>query len=153
MRTRTLPDGRLDGGFAFPLGCVAVVTAATAAGLSGAAARPGYALFALVLVVLALSAYTGPAAALGVTAVAWAVQSGFFVGRAGQLVFDAESARAALVLAAGGLTGLALGAVFRFVRAAGQVTEIPEIPAPRRPVPDPARRAATAASMRGRPAG
>jgi hypothetical protein len=130
MSTRTLPDGKLDGGFAFPLGCAAVVTAATAAGLSGAAAHHGYALSALVLVVLVVASYTGATAALGVTAVAWAVHSGFFVGRAGQLVFDAESARAALLLAAGGLTGLALGAAVRHIR----LPHAPTIPAPRRPL-------------------
>ncbi|WP_290059837.1 hypothetical protein, partial [Amycolatopsis solani] len=99
----------MSGGFGFPFGCVAAVVAVVLADAAGATRFPWYALVTLGLVVL-LTAYwsTGPAA-IGVAAVAWALDSGFVLGRAGELVFGGASALAAGVLAA----ALAVGAVAR----------------------------------------
>ncbi|MEV6899807.1 hypothetical protein [Amycolatopsis sp. NPDC051372] len=96
----------ITGGFGFPLGCAAVVAAAIGADVAGATAHPLYALVPLALVVVAAAAATAPAAAAGIAVVAWAVDSGFILGREGHLVFDTASGRAALVLAAVLVVGL-----------------------------------------------
>jgi hypothetical protein len=132
---RTTTDGRLPGGLGFPLGGVAVVVAAIATDIAGATAHPVYALVALVLVVLGAAAGTTPAAAAGVALVAWAVDSGFVLGREGRLVFDAASGRAALVLAAAALAGLAGSAIVRAARRSVVVPRLGVVPAPRMPEP------------------
>lgn len=128
---RTTTDGRLPGGLGFPLGGVAVVVAAIAADLAGATAHPVYALVALALVALGAAAVTTPAAAAGVALVAWAVDSGFVLGRQGQLVFDGASGRVALVLAAATIVGLAASAVFRAARRSVVIPRLAVVPAPR----------------------
>ncbi|WP_328603115.1 hypothetical protein OG943_23820 [Amycolatopsis sp. NBC_00345] len=128
---RTTTDGRLPGGLGFPLGGVAVVVATIAADIAGATAHPVYALVTLVLVVLAAAAVTTPAATAGVALVAWAVDTGFVLGRAGQLVFDAATGQAALVLGAAALVGLAAAAIVRAARRSVVVPRLAVVPAPR----------------------
>ncbi|MFD9894758.1 hypothetical protein ACFWY9_35895 [Amycolatopsis sp. NPDC059027] len=153
MRARTTREGRIPGGFGFPLGCVALVVAALAAAVAGAGAHPAYALVAFVPVVLAIGFSTTVFAAAGTAVIAWAVYSGFVLGRAGGLVFDAAAGRAALVLGAALVTGLGGGLLVRAVRNARTHLLGADVPAPRRSVDPPARRAASAAMMRGKPAG
>lgn len=88
----------MTGGFGFPLGCVGVVAAAVASDLAGATGHPWYALSALAAVVCAAALTTTARAATAVAAVAWAVDSGFILGREGRLVFDAATAWVAVVL-------------------------------------------------------
>ncbi|WP_116205270.1 hypothetical protein [Amycolatopsis circi] len=130
MRT----EGRLAGGFGFPLGCVAVVTAAIVAGLSGAAAHPGYAVAAVALAVGAVAVITTPLAAAGVVAVGWAVLSGFAYGRAGELLFIAATGWVAVILAGAAGFGLALGAGWRTVRRVRPVFAEAVVPEPRKAV-------------------
>jgi hypothetical protein len=132
---RIITDGRLPGGIGFPLGAVAVVAATIVADLAGATAHPVYALVALVLVVLATAAVTTPAATAGTALVAWAVDTGFVLGRAGRLVFDAATGQAALVLAAATLAGLVAAATVRAARRSVAVPRNALVPAPRAPEP------------------
>ena len=81
-------DG-MSGGFGFPFGCVAAVAAVILADLAGATVYPWYALVTLGAVVLATAFRTSLSAAAGVAVVAWALDSGFVLGRAG----DSPSAR------------------------------------------------------------
>jgi hypothetical protein len=114
----------MTGGFGFPFGCVAAVAAVLAAHVAGPS--PWYALVTLGLVVLATARWTTALAAFGVFVVAWALDAGFVLSRLGTLVFDAASARSALVLA----LSLALGLLTaRITRPRPPV----RIPAPRRP--------------------
>ncbi len=136
-------NGRIPGGFGFPLGCAGVTAAAIAADVAGGSGHPVYSLVALGLVVAATATVTTVVAAAGTAAVAWAVHTGFLLGRAGQLVFDTASAQAALVFTIALVLGLLIAR-----------TQRPMIvPAPRRAPERSARRAASAATMRGRPAG
>ncbi|MEQ0564306.1 hypothetical protein ABJI51_34955 [Amycolatopsis sp. NEAU-NG30] len=97
-------------GFGFPFGCVAAVAATAAADLAGATAHPWYALVTLGAVVLAATFRTTFAAASGTTLIAWALHTGFVLGRAGELHFGPPSAVAAFVLTAVLLTGALLHA-------------------------------------------
>jgi len=130
---------RLAGGFGFPLGCAATVAAAIAADLAGATAHPGYAVAAIAAVVAAVAVVTTPLAAAGVAAVGWAVLSGFDYGRSGDLLFDASTGRAALVLAGALVLGLIVGEAGRAVRRAGPAAPKAAVPSPRRPA-DPGHR-------------
>ncbi|MFC4086509.1 hypothetical protein [Amycolatopsis samaneae] len=142
MRNRATTRERwLPGGFGFPLGCVASVVAVLAAELAGATARPGYALAALVPVILVVAAATSVTAAARTASIAWAVYSGFVLGRAGQLVFDATAGRAALVLGAALGAGLLGGFLVRAVRTARTHLLAADVPAPR-PSPEPRTRSA-----------
>ncbi|SFW71870.1 hypothetical protein [Amycolatopsis australiensis] len=124
----------MSGGFGFPVGCVSAVGAVIVADLAGATGRPWYALVALGPVVAVTAFRTSVPAALGVAVVAWALDSGFVLGRAGQLRFDTASAIAASVLASALLVGVLAAALSRVVRPV-------RIPAPRRPAEVPARHA------------
>ncbi|SEF37214.1 hypothetical protein SAMN05421837_11342 [Amycolatopsis pretoriensis] len=97
-------DG-MSGGFGFPFGCVAAVVAVVPADLAGATAHPWYALVTLGPVVLLTVFWSSVTAAIGVAVVAWALDSGFVLGRAGELSFDAASALAAAVLGAAVVLG------------------------------------------------
>lgn len=130
---------RLAGGFGFPIGCVGVVAAVIAADLAGATGHPWYSVIALGLVVLVMAGWTTGPAAAGVALVGWALHSGFVLGRAGHLMFDVPAAQAAAALGAALALGLLAGAVARYQRPV--VLTVP------------ARRAASAAMMRGRPVG
>lgn len=123
----------MSGGFGFPFGCAAAVVAVLVADVAGASANPWYALVTLGAVVLLAGFWTTVAAAAGVFAVAWALDAGFVLGRAGVLRFDTASALTAAVLAA----ALALGVLAR---------HRPRIPAPRLPAKVPSRSSLTAAS-------
>ncbi|WP_284740962.1 hypothetical protein [Amycolatopsis sp. RTGN1] len=126
----------MSGGFGFPFGCVAAVVAVIAAALAGPS--PWYALVTLGLVVLAAAFRTSLFAAAGVAVVAWALDSGFVLGRAGELTFSPASAVASLVFAA----LLAFGFAARLIsRAPVRV----RVPAPRRPADAPAPRSLTTA--------
>ncbi|MEV6830760.1 hypothetical protein [Amycolatopsis sp. NPDC051102] len=92
-------------GFGFPFGCVAAVAAVSVANLAGAAAHPWYALVTLGAVVTTTAFRGPPPAAAGVTAIAWALHTGFVLGRFGELTFTRPSALAALVLTATLVTG------------------------------------------------
>ncbi|MET8999925.1 hypothetical protein [Amycolatopsis sp. NPDC004169] len=92
-------------GFGFPFGCVASVAAVVVADLAGATGHPWYALVTLGAVVLASAYRCSPAAASGVAVVAWALHTGFVLGRFGELAFDRGSGLAALVLASALLAG------------------------------------------------
>jgi hypothetical protein len=118
----------MSGGFGFPFGCVAAVVAVLSADVAGATGHPWYALVTLGAVVLLTAFWTSVPAAIGVAAVAWALDSGFVLGRASELTFSAASALAASVLFA----ALALGLLTRLVSRTPAPTRIP---APRRPVP------------------
>ncbi|MEA5365575.1 hypothetical protein VA596_39035 [Amycolatopsis sp., V23-08] len=112
----------MTGGFGFPFGCVAAVAAVITAHVAGPS--PWYALVTLGLVVLATARRTTFPAALGVLAVAWALDAGFVLGHFGELAFDAASAWSALILAG----ALALGLL------TARRTRTPvRIPVPRRP--------------------
>ncbi|MGW4487917.1 hypothetical protein ACWEOE_29230 [Amycolatopsis sp. NPDC004368] len=121
---------RITGGFGFPLGCAAVVAVAIGADVAGATAHPLYALVPLALVVLAAATSTTPAAATGVAAVAWAVESGFVLGREGHLVFDTASLRVAVVLAAALVVGVLSGLVVDHSRPRNAVGPAPQPSAP-----------------------
>ncbi|NBH10271.1 hypothetical protein [Amycolatopsis sp. SID8362] len=116
----------MSGGFGFPAGCVAAVVAVVLADVAGATRFPWFALVTLGLVVLLTAFRSTAAAAIGVAAVAWALHSGFVLGRAGELRFDAASAVAAGVLGVTVLVGIL--ARVRPRRAPVRV------PSPRRPV-------------------
>jgi hypothetical protein len=90
-------------GFGYPLGFVAAVAATVVSVAAGAAGHHGYAVVALTLVVAGVAATTSLRAALGTAVVAWGLQAGFVIGRTGGIVFDAESARDAVVFTAAGL--------------------------------------------------
>jgi hypothetical protein len=96
----------MSGGFGFPFGCVAAVVAVLVAELCGATGQPWYALVTLGAVVLLTAFWSSAAAAIGVAAVAWALDSGFVLGRAGELTFSPPAALAALVLFAALAVGL-----------------------------------------------
>ncbi|MEV5719681.1 hypothetical protein AB0L41_37835 [Amycolatopsis mediterranei] len=91
--------------FGFPFGCVAAIAAVAVADLAGATGHPWYALVTLGAVVLSAAYRGSPAAATGVAVVAWALHTGFVLGRFGELTFDRASALAALVLACAVVTG------------------------------------------------
>lgn len=135
---RALLDG-MSGGFGFPFGCVAAVGALIAADVAGATGQPWYALVTLGAVVLLTAFRSSVTAAIGVAVVAWALDSGFVLGRAGELAFDAASALAAAVLGVAVLAGLLAAVVARLPR------RVVRIPAPRRPSQAPASRAVTPA--------
>lgn len=120
-------DG-MSGGFGFPFGCVAAVVAVLVAEAAGATVHPWYAMATLGAVALLTAFWSSVAAALGVAAVAWALDSGFVLGRAGELTFSPAAAVAALVLFA----ALGVGIFARLVSRAPV-----RIPAPRRPVSAP----------------
>jgi hypothetical protein len=116
----------MTAGFGFPFGCVAAIAAVIVADLAGATAHPWYALVTLGAVVLKAAFQTSIGAAAGITVVAWALHTGFVLGRFGELTFDRASAAAALVLTA----ALAAGALAALiVRTPSPV----RVPAPRRP--------------------
>ncbi|MEU8636020.1 hypothetical protein AB0C38_27975 [Amycolatopsis sp. NPDC048633] len=120
----------MSGGFGFPFGCVAAVVAVLSAELCGATGHPWYALVALGAVVLLTAFWSSVAAAIGVAAVAWALDSGFVLGRAGELTFTPTSAAAALAFA----VLVAFGFLARLISR----TPVPvRIPAPRHPVSTP----------------
>ncbi|MGW3964762.1 hypothetical protein ACWED2_33445 [Amycolatopsis sp. NPDC005003] len=98
-------------GFGFPFGCVAAVAAVIVADLLGATSHPWYALVTLGAVVLASAYRSTFAAATGVAVVAWALHTGFILGRLGALTFTPASGLAALVLA----SALVAGALARAV--------------------------------------
>ncbi len=91
--------------FGFPFGCVAAVAAVIVADLAGATGHPWYALVTLGTVVLSAAYRDSPAAATGVAVVAWALHTGFVLGRFGELTFDAPARLAALVFASALVTG------------------------------------------------
>ncbi|MGV9300446.1 hypothetical protein [Amycolatopsis sp. NPDC003676] len=128
MRT----EGRLVGGFGFPLGCVAVVAAVIAARL--ATAHPGFAVAAVAIAVGAVAVITTPLAAAGVAAVGWAVLAGFAYGRAGELLFDAATGWVAVILAGAAGFGLVLGAGWRTVQRVRPVFAEAVVPEPRKAV-------------------
>ncbi|MEU5264468.1 hypothetical protein [Amycolatopsis sp. NPDC021455] len=116
----------MTAGFGFPCGCVAAIAAVIVADLAGATGHPWYALVMLGAVVLAAAHETSFGAAAGITVVAWALHTGFVLGRFGELTFDRASAAAAIVLAAALVAGALTGLVVR--------TPWPvRVPAPRRP--------------------
>ncbi|MEU0792149.1 hypothetical protein ABZ342_18935 [Amycolatopsis sp. NPDC005961] len=136
--SRRFLDG-MSGGFGFPFGCVSAVGAVLVAELCGATGHPWYALVTLGAVVLLTAFWSSVAAAIGVAAVAWALDSGFVLGRAGELTFTPAAAVAALAFAA----LVASGSLARLISR----TPMPvRIPAPRRPAEVPASQATTAAS-------
>lgn len=116
----------MTAGFGFPLGCVAAVAAVIVADLAGATAHPWYALVTLGAVVLAAAFETSFGAAAGITVVAWALHTGFVLGRFGELALDRGSAAAAIVLTAALVAGTLAGLIARTPRPV-------RLPAPRRP--------------------
>ncbi|MFJ7215819.1 hypothetical protein [Amycolatopsis sp. NPDC098790] len=121
----------MSGGFGFPFGCVAAVVAVVLADLAGATRDPWYALVTLGPVVLLTAFWSSVTAAIGVAAVAWALDAGFVLGRAGELRFDAASALAGGVLGAAVVVGL-------LARSRPRVPV--RVPAPRPPAEVAARR-------------
>jgi hypothetical protein len=116
----------MTAGFGFPYGCVAAIAAVIVADLAGAAGHPWYALVTLGAVVLKAAFETSFGAAAGITVVAWALHTGFVLGRFGELAFDAAAALAAVVLTAALAAGTLAGLIAR--------TPWPvRVPAPRRP--------------------
>ena len=115
----------MTAGFGFPFGCVAAIAAVIVADLAGATAHPWYALVTLGAVVLKAAFQTSVGTAAGITVVAWALHTGFVLGRFGELAFDHASAAAAIVLTAALATGTLTGLIAR--------TPWPvRVPAPRR---------------------
>ncbi|WP_406636225.1 hypothetical protein [Amycolatopsis sp. WGS_07] len=123
---------RLSGGFGFPLGCVAVVAAAIAADLAGATVHPAYAVAAVALAVGAVAVITAPLAAAGVSAVGWAVLSGFVYGRAGDLLFTPATGWVAAILAGALVFGLLAGTGWRAAQRVRPVAAEAVVPLPRR---------------------
>ena len=116
----------MTAGFGFPFGCVAAIAAVIVADLAGATAHPWYALVTLGAVVLRAAVLTTVGTAAGITVVAWALHTGFVLGRFGELTFGHASAAAAIVLTAALAAGTLTGLVAR--------TPWPvRVPAPRRP--------------------
>jgi hypothetical protein len=103
----------MNGGFGFPLGSAAAAAATVLTIAEDATGHHGYSVGALLLVVAATAFMTTPWAAAGVVAVAWALHTGFVLGRFGQLVFTRESAWAATLFVAAALVGAAVGAATR----------------------------------------
>ncbi|MEV6910408.1 hypothetical protein [Amycolatopsis sp. NPDC051071] len=99
--------------FGFPFGCVAIVGAASLAGLLGSPRHPGISLAALGFVVFVTGAVTRAAAAAGTAAIAWGVHSGFTVGTLGELQFSPETGVAAVVFLGATTTGALAGAARR----------------------------------------
>ncbi len=124
--------GVMTGGFGFPFGCAAAVVAVVLADVAGATRFPWYALVTLGAVVLSTAVWSTAAAAIGVAAVAWALDSGFVLGRTGELRFDAASALAAGVLGAAVAAGVLARAGLRPVAV--------RVPSPRRSAEIPAHR-------------
>ncbi|MBB5855937.1 hypothetical protein ACFQ05_34505 [Amycolatopsis umgeniensis] len=93
--------------FGFPFGCVAVVAAASVAGLLGSARHHEISLVALGFVVLVAGAVTSMVAAAGTMLIAWSVHSGFTAGSLGALEFTPETGVAAAVFFGATLTGAA----------------------------------------------
>lgn len=139
MRT----EGLLAGGFGFPFGCVAVVTAVIAANLAGATAHPSYAVVAVALAVGAVAVVTTPLASAGVATVGWAVLSGFVYGRSGTLVLTAVTAWVAAILAGTAVFGLLAGAGWRAVQRVRPVFAEVVVPVPRKAVEPGHRRVAS----------
>jgi hypothetical protein len=104
-------------GFGYPLGFVGAVAATVISVAAGAAGHHVYAAVALTLVVAGVAATTSLRAALGTAVVAWGLQAGFVIGRIGRLVFDAESARDAVVFTAAGLLVGGVAAALHTARA------------------------------------
>ncbi|RSN56383.1 hypothetical protein DMH01_31890 [Amycolatopsis sp. WAC 04182] len=111
--------------FGFPFGCVAVVAAASAAGLLGSARHHVFSLLALGLVVLLTGVVTSVTATAGTAVIAWGVHSGFTVGTLGALQFTAETGVAAVVFAAATVLGSLAGAVRRSGEAAASESPHP----------------------------
>ncbi|SDY81430.1 hypothetical protein SAMN05421504_10748 [Amycolatopsis xylanica] len=107
---------RIDAGFGYPLGFVA--TSATTVGSVSANATEHHlrSLAALAVVVCAISLVTRARAGLGTATVAWALHSGFVLGRSGEIVFTDEAGIAAMVLACAGVSGILKPAAQRCVR-------------------------------------
>ncbi|WP_370947632.1 hypothetical protein AB5J62_08765 [Amycolatopsis sp. cg5] len=97
---------RIDAGFGYPLGFVA--TGATTVGTVSANATEHHlrSLAALAVVVCAISLFTRARAGLGTATVAWALHSGFVLGRSGEIVFTDEAGIAAMVLVCAGGSGI-----------------------------------------------
>jgi hypothetical protein len=104
---RTIPAG-----FGFPLGCATAVVVEFGAVAGGAATHPVASLVALAGATAVLATLTTLPAALGTAAVAWALHSGFILGRHGDLALTHASAGAAITLAA---TALLVSTVARFI--------------------------------------
>lgn len=102
VRAPVFPTQPLSGGFGFPLGFGVGIVVTAAAIAAGATSHPVGSLIALTVAVAGVSAITTPGAALGTAVVCWSLDSGFVLGRHGDLVFTgaAWQAAVALVLAA-----------------------------------------------------
>lgn len=107
----------LPRGFGFPLGLVVGILVTAAAIAAGATSHPAESLIALTVAVAVVSAITTAGAALGTALVCWALDSGFVLGRQGDLVFTGAALQAAAVLV---LTAVAVAVLFRLVRRSGR---------------------------------
>ncbi|WP_340686508.1 hypothetical protein LCL61_09550 [Amycolatopsis coloradensis] len=124
--------------FGFPFGCVAVVAAASAAGLLGSARHHVFSLLALGLVILVTGIATSATATAGTAVIAWSVHSGFTAGTLGALQFTAETGVAAVVFAAATAIGSLAGVVRRRLAAAASESPNPLEGATRTRLSDPA---------------
>jgi len=118
-------------GTGFPVGFCAATVVTCLAIAAGGTDHPQWTLAALAGTAAVIAAVTTTPAALSTAAVCWAMHSGFVLGRRGELVFTADAAVAAVVVAAAALLGLTVGTVLR-LRVREQVARRITIPVQRR---------------------
>lgn len=100
MRLARLLTRPVSGAIGFPAGFLAATLATVAAVAAQATAHPQRALVPLAVTVATVAIVTTFRAALGTAAIGWALHTGFVLNRRGDLVWTAQSAQAAAVLAA-----------------------------------------------------
>lgn len=117
VRTSRWPSPPVPGGFGFPLGFAAGILVTVVAVAAGATSHPSWSLIALAVAVAGVSAVSTASAALATTGVCWALHVGFVLGRRGDLVFNAMSRQAAVVLVLTASTVVVVAAGVRVARA------------------------------------
>jgi hypothetical protein len=119
----------LSGWAGYALGFVAAVSVTLVAVAAHGSGHPLWSLGALAATAAAVAAVTTLPGALATTALCWALDAGFVVGRHADLAFTAGTARAALVLAVAALAGYAVASVVRQLRA--RPAPVMTVPVPR----------------------
>lgn len=117
----------VSGHIGYPLGFAATVTVTIVAVAAHGTAHPDGTLAALAVTVAAVAAVTALPAGLATAVVAWALQSGFVLGRHGDLVFTRPAGIAAAVLCAAAVLAYVVSLAVRYARRTAPVV----IPAPR----------------------
>jgi hypothetical protein len=111
------PAPPVPGGFGFPLGFTVAIAVTVVAVAAGATGHPDWSVAALAVAVAGVAAVTTLAASAGTAVLCWCLQDGFVLGRGGDLVFTAGSARAGVILALTAAAAVGLAALIRAMRA------------------------------------